>query len=109
GDAEAGFEPSYLSAADISAAIQRMQAGSVIMISDSCYSGALIRGGEAGTETIEDDVRTQALLRMQARRSRVVITSGNNEPVEDLGGQGHSIFARALLTGLEKMEHEAFS
>src|SRR5690606_23386207 len=43
-DAEQGFEPSYLSAADISAAIQRMQAGNVILISDSCYSGALLRG-----------------------------------------------------------------
>lgn len=108
-DAEAGFEPSYLSAADISAAIQRIQAGSVVLISDSCYSGALIRGGGGEKEAVEDGERLQALLRMQARRSRVVITSGNNEPVEDLGGRGHSVFARALLTGLERMEHEAFS
>ena len=108
-DAEQGFEPSYLSAADISAAIQRMQAGNVILISDSCYSGALLRGETAATEKIPDDKRMQALLTLQARRSRVVVTSGNNEPVEDLGGDGHSVFARALLTGLETMEHDAFS
>lgn len=109
-DAEVGFEPSYLSADDIDKAIRRMQAGSVILISDSCYSGALIRGGAAGdAETVKPDERIQALLRMQSRRSRVIVTSGNNEPVEDLGGQGHSVFARALLTGLEKMEHDAFS
>lgn len=107
-DAEAGFEPSYLSAADISAAVQRMQAGNVMLISDSCYSGALIRG-EGQAETVDADERLQSLLRLQARRSRVIITSGNNEPVEDLGGRGHSVFARALLTGLEQMEHDAFS
>jgi len=108
-DAEAGFEPSYLSATDISAAIQRIQAGSVILISDSCYSGALLRGEAAQAETIEGDQRVQALLKLQSRRSRIVITSGNNEPVADLGGGGHSIFARAFLNGLEKMDHDAFS
>jgi hypothetical protein len=108
-DAEHGFEPSYLSAADISAAIQRMQAGNVILISDSCYSGALLRGGEPDSGKINEEARMQALLTLQARRSRIVISSGNNEPVEDLGGAGHSVFARALLTGLETMEYEAFS
>jgi hypothetical protein len=49
------------------------------------------------------------MLKLQSRRSRIVITSGNNEPVQDLGGQGHSVFARALITGLEQMDHEAFS
>ena len=108
-DAESGFEPSYLSAADISAAIQRMQAGNIILISDSCYSGALLRGGPADAEKIAADQRMQALLALKSRRARVVISSGNNEPVADLGGDGHSIFARALLTGLEKMQHDAFS
>lgn len=108
-DAEAGFEPSYLSASDISAAIQRIQAGHVILISDSCYSGALLRGGEGEKQTIEEGQRVQALLKMQSRKSRIVITSGNNEPVADLGGDGHSVFARALLTGLRTIDHDAFS
>ena len=108
-DAEAGFEPSYLSAADISAAIQRIQSGNVILISDSCYSGALLRGGPADEESFDEAERTQVMLKLQSRRSRIVITSGNNEPVQDLGGQGHSVFARALITGLEQMDHEAFS
>lgn len=109
-DAERGFEPSYLSAADISAAIQRMQAGKVILISDSCYSGALLRGdGGSIAESIPEDQRIEALLKLQASRSRVVISSGNNEPVADQGGGGHSIFAKALLTGLESMDHDAFS
>jgi len=108
-DAEAGFEPSYLSASDISAAIQRIQAGHVILISDSCYSGALLRGGQGEKQDIDEGQRVQALLKMQSRKSRIVITSGNNEPVADLGGDGHSVFARALLTGLRTIDHDAFS
>jgi uncharacterized caspase-like protein len=108
-DAEVGYQPSYLSAADISAAVQRIQAKSLILISDSCYSGSLLRGGEAEDEKIDDADRTHALLKLQSERSRILITSGNNEPVADAGGGGHSIFAKALLTGLEKADHDAFS
>lgn len=106
-DAEANVWHTYLSADEITAAIKRMHAGNVILISDSCYSGALMRGGPEEESNIED--RRQSLLKMQDARSRILITSGNNTPVEDGGGNGHSIFARALLTGLSKMEHDAFS
>ncbi|MGE0502675.1 MAG: caspase family protein [Rhizobiaceae bacterium] len=108
-DAEAGVPISYLSASTISEAIQRMQAGKVIVISDSCFSGALLRGGGDPAQPIDQAARDRALLSLSQKRSRVLISSGNNEPVEDLGGAGHSIFARALLNGLEKMEHDAFS
>ena len=44
-DAQAGVPISYLSASSIAEAVQRMQANKVIIISDSCFSGALLRGG----------------------------------------------------------------
>ena len=100
-DAVAGVPPSYVSASGISEALLRLQAGSVVVISDSCYSGALMRGAAAedwGAMTEAD--RTRVLARLEDKRSRVLITSGANEPVADGGGDGHSIFARALLTGL---------
>lgn len=101
----------YLSGDGITEHIQRIAARSVILISDSCYSGALRAGGEAPPplgEVTEQD-RQRALLRMAEGRSRILITSGGTEPVMDTGGGGHSIFARALLTGLEKMDGGAFS
>ncbi len=107
-DAEAGVPISYLSASTIAEAVQRMQAGKVIVISDSCFSGALLRG--AGTEQkIDDANRERALLALSQRRTRILISSGNNEPVADSGGKGHSVFARALITGLEDMPHDSFS
>lgn len=106
-DARAGLPTSYLSAATISNAILRLEAGNVLVISDSCYSSALLRGG-GSAEAVEGD-RLRALQRLADKRSRVVIASGGNEPVADGGGDGHSVFARALLTRLEGMDEDAFS
>ena len=86
-----------------------MQANKVVIISDSCFSGALLRGGGEQPPKIADADRERALLTLAQRRTRILISSGNNEPVEDRGGKGHSIFAQALLTGLEDMPHDSFS
>ena len=107
-DARAGLPFSWLPAAAISDAILRIEAGNVLVISDSCYSGALLRG-ETASVTVDKGDRMRALQRLADRRSRIVITSGGNEPVLDSGGDGHSVFARALLTGLEQMEEDAFT
>ncbi|HSF64014.1 MAG TPA: caspase family protein, partial [Paracoccaceae bacterium] len=107
-DAQAGLPFSWLPAAAISDAILRIEAGNVLVISDSCYSGALLRG-DGASEPVDDTDRLRALQRLADKRSRIVIASGGNEPVLDGGGDGHSVFARALLTGLEQMEDDAFT
>lgn len=106
-DARAGLPFSYLPASAITDAILRLNAGSVLVISDSCYSGALLRGDSAA-EGVEGD-RLRALQRLAAKRSRIAISSGANEPVADGGGEGHSVFARALLTGLQDLDEDAFT
>lgn len=103
-DAVAGVPPSYLSASGITEALLRLQAGSVVVISDSCYSGALMRGGDGDFATLTEADRSRVLARLSEKRSRVLITSGANEPVADGGGDGHSIFARALLVGLTEAQ-----
>jgi len=108
-DAKSGVPYSYLNGDDITRAIQRLQANSVILISDSCFSGVLVRGASEPAQQIAEDERTRALLRLAKRRSRILISSGGNEPVVDEGGGGHSVFARALLDGLTEMEYDAFS
>lgn len=107
-DAQAGLPFSWLPAAAISDAILRIEAGNVLVISDSCYSGALLRG-DGAADPVDDTDRLRALQRLADRRSRIVIASGGNEPVLDGGGDGHSVFARALLTGLAQMDEDAFT
>jgi hypothetical protein len=69
-----------------------------------------LRGGpDTAAEDARGKDRLLALQRIAAKRSRIVIASGGNEPVADGGGDGHSVFARALLTGLEQIGEDAFT
>jgi hypothetical protein len=45
-----------------------------------------------------------------AGKSRTPMASGGNEPVADGGGDGkHSVFANALVRGLQEMEQRQFT
>jgi hypothetical protein len=110
-DALAGFPDTFLTSAQLSGLFSRFDTRNLIVIADSCYAGGLFRSGDGGVAELmaRDETRMQSLLRQQARKSRILITSGNDEPVLDGGGEGHSVFARALLIGLGDMAEEAFS
>lgn len=97
-DAEEGEPSSWLAAADLRAAVQRLRARHVLVVADSCFSGAL-RSAAGGSDEPPTD-RLQFLDQVALRPSRMVMTSGSNEPVIDTGGRGHSVFARALLQAL---------
>lgn len=107
-DALAGAYSTFVDAGDITRSLNRLSARNVLVISDSCYSGMLLRG-----QTMEDppsnDDRLLALQRLAEKRTRVVISSGGNEPVLDGGASGHSVFADALLRTLNDPEQNAFS
>lgn len=77
-----------------------VHANHVLVISDSCFSGGLLRA--AAPAAPRSGARHIQLAQLAARRSRAVLTSGGNEPVADDGGDGHSVFARALLGALER-------
>lgn len=98
----------WIDANDITDELKRMNARSVLVVSDSCYSGGLARA-LAPLAPIAVEGREKYLARAKAFRSRQLIASGGDEPVADGGGKGHSIFAQALLDGLATMEPQAFT
>ena len=53
--------------------------------------------------------RVQAMSRLAQCRSRVLISSGNDEPVKDLGRRRPCRLRPRLADGIEKMEQEAFA
>lgn len=106
-DADAENRGSYLSAQFLTGEVATMEARNVLVIADSCYAGAMTR--EAGGLGKPDESRERYIQQMQLRPSRLVMTSGATEPVWDGGGDGHSVFARALLKGLRQMEGPAFT
>jgi hypothetical protein len=79
----------------------KMQAHRVLVVSDSCYSGAMAAAENGAIPTIRSGLpdeqwamATKAVLDVNAR---TMLTSGALSPVDDGGGDGHSLFARAFL------------
>ncbi len=102
-DARTDSAEQWISNTSISEVLNAIQSKNVMLIADSCYSGSLLSGEhEAGG--VRGGVRVK-LSREQLRdkRSVVILSSGGEEPVQDAGGDGHSVFARQLITVLEGM------
>jgi uncharacterized caspase-like protein len=88
----------WISNADITDKLKAIKAKHVIVIADSCYSGALTRGLKVVSKG------TNYLNKIAKKRTRTVLTSGGLEPVLDSAGGQHSVFAKALLDALAKNE-----
>jgi formylglycine-generating enzyme required for sulfatase activity/uncharacterized caspase-like protein len=94
-DAEEKYDTYWYSNATLSRHLKIMTARHVLVVSDSCYSGTLLREAPARLPT--GTARSVWLQRMAQRRSRTALTSGGLEPVQDSGGGGHSVFAKWFL------------
>jgi hypothetical protein len=97
----------WISADDVTSYIKPVQARHILVISDSCYSGLLARGEEPKAASSAE--RERYLQKMLEGKSRRLIASGGNEPVDDGGGGDHSVFASALLRGLTQMKRDMFT
>ncbi|MBC7929037.1 MAG: TonB family protein [Rubrivivax sp.] len=107
-DATREDNSNWISADDITSNIKAIPAKHVLIVSDSCYSGTLTRGLDM-TPSVPAG-RERYLEKMMAKRSRMLMASGGNEPVADSGGAGnHSVFASALLRGLQQTEKHQFT
>ena len=87
----------WIIAEEITKGMQVIPARHVLVVSDSCYSGSLAR--DVTIDNAPAD-RAKYLQTMIESKSRVLISSGRDEPVADGGSGGHSVFANALLKGL---------
>ncbi|WP_170228241.1 caspase family protein [Denitratisoma oestradiolicum] len=97
-DAEATRPDNWISNQDIAKYLASIPAKQVMLVSDSCFSGALTREQKVSTALTSRDPNT-----ILDRRSVVVLTSGGEEPVSDEGKGGHSIFAWHFMKALEKI------
>jgi hypothetical protein len=96
-DSSADRPQSWLSNGDISRLLGRISARQLMLVSDSCFSGAF-----AGAERVSrpDSPEAEKLL---SRKAAVVMSSGGNEPVSDDGREGHSSFAWHFMDLLRKV------
>ncbi len=74
----------------------------ILVVADSCYSGAMTRSSLARLEPgVSSQKKSEWLKAMLKARSRTVLTSGGLKPVMDGGGGDHSVFARAFINSLK--------
>ena len=92
-DAEYPHSDSYIEDSTILDRIKSIKAKHILLISDSCFSGSMIRGQETNEFRFEE--HTERLP------SRHIITSGLLQTVSDGMRDDYSPFARALITYLE--------
>jgi len=102
-DAERDSTANWVSTVAITDIINAMSAKHVLVVADSCYSGALTRSASTELDPgMSDELRTKWLRAIAKTRSRYVLTSGDVKPVLDDSGNGHSMFANALLKALRE-------
>ncbi len=97
-DAEHNSTANWVSTIDVTDIVNAMSARHILVVADSCYSGALTRSEHTELDPgMSDDLRSRWLQAVAKTRSRHLLTSGGIKPVVDDGGNGHSVFANALI------------
>lgn len=100
-DAESGNTANWISSQSITEYLSIMPAKHIMVVADSCYSGALTGSAVAKLPDGMDAAKRERWLKaMNSRKARTVLTSGGVKPVMDQGGGEHSVFANAFLKAL---------
>jgi len=105
-DADSETSPNRIIADDLTTGVRVLPSRHVLIISDSCYSGALSRDADA---PVPSGGEAAFLNRMLRSRSRTLMASGGDEPVADGGDNGHSVFANAVLSALADESQPMFT
>jgi len=101
-DARRDDPSTYIPVDRIRKQIKAMSAKHVMVVADSCFSGSLTRSTLTRALKVKPrspEYQTE-LQRIIDKKSRTALTSGGLEPVLDSGGDGHSVFASALISAL---------
>lgn len=97
-DAEQDNDANWISSVAITDILNAMSVKHVLVVADSCYSGAMTRNSIGQIDAgMSDDARLKWLKALSQARCRTVLTSGGLQPVIDGGGGKHSIFALSFL------------
>ena len=99
-DANEELRSKWISNSFIVDRIKATKAKHVLLMVDSCFSGTLLRSGNSNLRNSSID--KNYIQRLKNKKTRLVITSGGNEPVTDNEGGNHSLFAQKLLDTLNQ-------
>jgi TPR repeat protein/uncharacterized caspase-like protein len=101
-DADKHVNANWISNVAITDIVNAMKAKHVMVVADSCYSGTMSGTSlSRASVSLPLEMQKEWIEAMAEVKARTVLTSGGVQPVLDLGGGEHSIFAQAFLAALE--------
>jgi hypothetical protein len=87
----------WLPNAQVTAHLGRLPARRILVVADSCYAGLLSDDPSVNIFGTEGRFSMEYVKYKLPKRARLLLSSGGDNPVQDGGGQGDSVFARAFL------------
>lgn len=105
-DADPVKRTNWIASDTILQSIKLMKAAHILIVADSCFSGALIPMG-ADDQTADEPA--DLLLNLMEMKSRTLISSGGLHPSYDITGGGHSVFGGQFIEGLKNMSRNVFT
>ena len=79
----------------------RLSAKRILVVADSCYAGLLSTDPSYMFIDRKIGYTSDYIAHKLPKRSRLLMSSGGNQPVLDTGGGSNSVFAKALLDELD--------
>mgnify|MGYP000052950109 FL=1 len=89
--------------------VKATKARHVLLLIDSCFAGSITKTRSASNLVPRENLDPKFIERKSSKKSRMVITSGGNEPVVDSDGGDHSWFAKKLLEILKENNDVIYS
>ena len=97
-DADPSSNTNWIASSTLTETLNTMSARHILVVADSCYSGAMTRSSIGGLQPgLSEEARNDWLKAIAGSRSRTVLTSGGVSPVMDGGGGRHSVFAQNFI------------
>ena len=97
-DADEKSNANWIANSTLTETLNTMSAKHILVVADSCYSGAMTRSSMGTLQPgLSDEARQQWLKSIADSPSRTVLTSGGVAPVMDGGGGKHSVFAQNFI------------
>ena len=101
-DAKTNSIADFISNNEIKTFMGAIPAKHTLLISDACFAGDIFRGKPTESIPFNPNNMERYFKEVYNKPSRVAMTSGGMEEVEDSGKNGHSIFTYYLLKALRE-------
>ncbi len=106
-DAKSNSYVKGIKSKDITDLLKMSPSKQVLVVADSCYSGTMERNTNISWSSM-NETRANFLKKQLREPSRILLSSGGNEPVSDGNGK-HSVFAGFFLKKLQNFDKNVFT